>query len=164
MSSNLVIWGLYSSLSVSVATGVGVVSGVIPIDRLTGALGWNQPAEVAKPVALAAVPEPKKDVLQEPEKPVAKAPAFDLRRVEKDGSVLVAGSAEPNAEVELRKADGTILGTTTAGDNGDFVIAWEDSRDRIQFQTYNSSGNEVARNEIDFDSFDSSCFCLSFSG
>ncbi|MGB8817071.1 MAG: Ig-like domain-containing protein [Rhizobiaceae bacterium] len=49
------------------------------------------------------------------------APTFDVLRVEPDGSVLIAGKASENAQVEvLSGAD--ILGSTKAEANGDFAI------------------------------------------
>ena len=49
------------------------------------------------------------------------APTFDVLRVEPDGSVLIAGKAGENAQVEvLSGAD--ILGATKAEANGDFAI------------------------------------------
>ncbi|MEM0898594.1 MAG: LysM peptidoglycan-binding domain-containing protein [Pseudomonadota bacterium] len=49
------------------------------------------------------------------------APTFDLLRVEPDGSVLIAGQALPEANVEvLTGAD--VLGQAAAETNGDFVI------------------------------------------
>lgn len=49
-------------------------------------------------------------------------PRFDVLRVEQDGSIVVAGNAAPNSRVELRRGDGTIVGSTTANATGDFVI------------------------------------------
>ena len=51
--------------------------------------------------------------------------AFDVLRVEKDGSVVVAGRAAPNSNVELRAGDGTIIGSGRSGAAGDFVIVPE---------------------------------------
>lgn len=47
--------------------------------------------------------------------------AFDIARVEPDGSALVAGRATPNSTVELRD-DGKVIGTVSSGPTGQFVI------------------------------------------
>ena len=52
-------------------------------------------------------------------------PSFDLLRVEPDGSVLVAGKAGSKALIELLAGE-TVLGSTTAGEEGDFVIVLDD--------------------------------------
>jgi len=49
-------------------------------------------------------------------------PAFDVLRVEKDGSTVVAGRAAPNSTIELRAGDGLLIGSGRAGTSGDFVI------------------------------------------
>lgn len=48
-------------------------------------------------------------------------PLLGLVRVEPDGSLVVAGSAEPNAEIEIY-ANGELLGRTTAESSGDWVF------------------------------------------
>ena len=57
--------------------------------------------------------------------PAAKAedksiPTFDIVRVERDGSTVVAGRALPGAEVSV-KANGEVVGTATADSNGEWV-------------------------------------------
>ncbi|KAA1177912.1 LysM peptidoglycan-binding domain-containing protein [Rhizobium tropici] len=47
-------------------------------------------------------------------------PSFDVLRVEPDGSTVIAGSAEPNAKLEI--VDGEkVVTTTNVGPSGDFV-------------------------------------------
>lgn len=89
---------------------------------------------------LAAVPQPdaatKAERLPAPEQaatpakpsdkqtPAAKAPvvpAFDVVRVEPDGSVVVAGKAEPEASVEMLAGE-RVIGTAKADASGDFAI------------------------------------------
>jgi nucleoid-associated protein YgaU len=56
-----------------------------------------------------------------PATPATSSPSFDIVRVERDGSVLVAGKASPNARVEV--VNGTfVIGKTMAGSDGDFVV------------------------------------------
>ena len=88
--------------------------------------GSNSPkkldeVEVAK-LAVKLQPEPtKKEPVITP--PVI-IPSFDLLRVEKDGSTLIAGRAQPDSTIEI--FDGVIIvATTEAGSNGDFVAILE---------------------------------------
>lgn len=47
-------------------------------------------------------------------------PTFDIVRVERDGSAVVAGRALPGAKVEI-KANGEVVATATADDRGEWV-------------------------------------------
>ena len=47
-------------------------------------------------------------------------PTFDIVRVERDGSTVVAGRALPGAKVSI-KANGAVVGTATADENGEWV-------------------------------------------
>ncbi|WP_163271569.1 LysM peptidoglycan-binding domain-containing protein [Chelativorans alearense] len=58
----------------------------------------------------AAAPKPENVVV----------PSFDVLRVERDGSMVVAGRAAPGAEVEVLSGS-TLLATTEAGPSGDFA-------------------------------------------
>lgn len=49
------------------------------------------------------------------------APTFDVLRVEPDGSVLIAGNAGADAQVEVMSG-AEVLGVSKAGTNGDFAI------------------------------------------
>lgn len=49
------------------------------------------------------------------------APSFDIVRVERSGSAVVAGRAEPGAEVELRR-NGEVIGRTKADSRGEWVL------------------------------------------
>ncbi|TKB10929.1 MAG: LysM peptidoglycan-binding domain-containing protein [Mesorhizobium sp.] len=52
-------------------------------------------------------------------------PTFDVVRVEGNGSIVVAGSAAPNAKVEILNG-GAVLGSTDAGPDGAFAIVLDD--------------------------------------
>ncbi|MGO4354082.1 LysM peptidoglycan-binding domain-containing protein [Rhizobium sp. RAF36] len=49
-----------------------------------------------------------------------KVPAFDVLRVEPDGSTVIAGSAEPNGKLEVVDGD-KVVTTTDVGPSGDFA-------------------------------------------
>lgn len=73
-------------------------------------------AEPAKPAAEAAAPSPAV-----PAVPAPGVPAFDVVRVEPDGSVVIAGQAPPQALVELL-AGAAVIGGAKADAIGDFAI------------------------------------------
>lgn len=87
--------------------------------------------EAAKPAENAAVNEtkpqeaapvePAGQAEAAPAEAQNKTPVFDILRVEPDGSVVIAGKALPNADVEV-VAGATVVGKARAGANGDFAI------------------------------------------
>ena len=65
--------------------------------------------------ALTGQPAPETDAAAKP-----RLPSFDVLRVEPDGSTVIAGSAEPNAKLEI--VDGEkVVTTTNVGPSGDFA-------------------------------------------
>jgi nucleoid-associated protein YgaU len=69
---------------------------------------------MAEPPAAELKPEPK-----------VEAPAFDLVRVEADGSIVIAGHAAPNAKVEAIIGS-RVIGSAIAGPGGDFAIVLDE--------------------------------------
>jgi nucleoid-associated protein YgaU len=69
------------------------------------------PAAIAEPPAAAAEPAEKTNVI----------PSFDTVRVEPTGEALIAGRAEPGAEVVV-KFNGLAVGTAVANADGAFVV------------------------------------------
>ncbi|MEO9340546.1 Ig-like domain-containing protein [Mesorhizobium sp. SB112] len=125
--------------ALAAATGVAYFAGMF--DR--GSTPQTAPMAAA-PEAPAATPQPA------PETPAAAAsaentesqpsqgeqpaagtaprlvvPSFDVVRVEPNGSMVVAGKAAPDAKVEIVNG-ATVIGTATAGQDGDFAIVLED--------------------------------------
>lgn len=98
-----------------------------------------QPAPADKPEAKTeAAPEGKTEAAPEvktetpaetkpaePEKQAATqavtVPVFDVLRLESNGSLVIAGKAAPNSQVDLLSKT-RVLGSTKAGENGDFAI------------------------------------------
>ncbi|MFM2356502.1 MAG: hypothetical protein RLZZ528_2238 [Pseudomonadota bacterium] len=72
------------------------------------------PAAEPEPVAEAAPAEPAEETTE------AAAPAFDTVRAEGDGSVVLAGTAEPGASVTVM-VDGAEAGSATADASGKFA-------------------------------------------
>ena len=103
-------------------TGATAVGGFVAYDRYQN----NQKTEIAK-LAEPAIQVPKAPKADAAKKIVEEklasplVPTFDIVRVEKDGSMLVAGQAEPNSDITLMNGDQSI-GTAKADDAGAFVI------------------------------------------
>lgn len=53
--------------------------------------------------------------------PQVETPVFDILRVDRDGSVVIAGKAAANSNVEV-VAGARVVGTAKAGSNGDFAV------------------------------------------
>jgi nucleoid-associated protein YgaU len=96
------------------------------------AVAEEKPGEVREATA-GAEPEEKTtakaspggDVAAPAEMPTdtaaAAAPSFDTVRIEKTGEAVIAGRADPGAEVSV-KLNGETIGTTTANPDGAFVL------------------------------------------
>lgn len=78
----------------------------------------------AKPQA-AQSEEPAKQADAAPAEQPNKTPVFDLLRVEPDGSVVIAGKALPNADVEV-VAGANVVGKAKAGATGDFAVVLDE--------------------------------------
>ena len=82
------------------------------------------PAEPAASPETSADPEPTPETSPEisPESSVepAASPSFDVVRISPEGSAVIAGRAEPGAEVEIIE-DGAVIATVTADERGEWV-------------------------------------------
>ena len=76
--------------------------------------------KTARNGAAPAIPAPSAPAV--PDAVEATLPNFDVLRVEKDGSTVIAGGASPKAKVEVMDGD-KVIGSATAGPSGDFAIA-----------------------------------------
>ncbi|MET3591048.1 nucleoid-associated protein YgaU [Mesorhizobium shonense] len=102
-----------------------------PADTMAPANNTMAPANKMAPANNAMAPA-NKATAPAASAPAAQAPAagpvlptFDVVRVEGNGSIVVAGSAAPNAKVEILNG-GTVLGSTDAGPDGAFAIVLDD--------------------------------------
>ena len=87
----------------------------------------DQPAPespATPPAAVETDPQPGDPSTTE-KQPRLTPPTFDLLRVEPDGSMLIAGNATAGATIEVVTED-TVLGTSDAGAEGDFVVVLDD--------------------------------------
>ncbi|WP_454848857.1 LysM peptidoglycan-binding domain-containing protein [Rhizobium binxianense] len=90
---------------------------------LTGAPEPDAPPAGQQPAASAAPGAPPQAATAETQGP--RLPAFDVLRVEPDGSTVIAGSAEPNTKLEV--LDGNkVVTTTDVGPTGDFAAVLDD--------------------------------------
>ncbi len=78
-------------------------------------------AEAEPGTGSEAGPDASGDPATTPKTDRLASPVFDLLRVEPDGSVLIAGKAGANAQVEVLAGD-AVLGKASAGTGGDFVV------------------------------------------
>ncbi len=103
-----------------------------PLDRDDSAS--NTTATIPEPVAPDAVTDQIEPNTRQPtaivmapqvsEAAGIAAPQFDLVRVDKSGSTVVAGRAEPNTEVAILQ-NGQTVATVTASSRGEFVALFE---------------------------------------
>lgn len=89
-----------------------------------------EPAE--KQLDAKATPESSKSEAQElqealspPPKPGDGAPAFDVARIDPDGTSVFAGRAEPNSSVTIA-ADGKEIGTVQANESGEWTFTTDE--------------------------------------
>jgi nucleoid-associated protein YgaU len=113
-NNKLLAWLLAGGTAVGAAAGGGFYFSQQPADPQPAALVTPEPA--TKPAeTTTTAPETKTASLS------AAMPRFDILRVEKDGSTVVAGSAAPGSKVELMSGD-TVVASAMAGPGGDFAL------------------------------------------
>ena len=107
-----------AAVTVALTTGFNPFAPATP-EQPVQALAQPQPekaeTETSKPAEVPAAPK-----IEAPAAAIT-APVFGVVRVEPDGSLVVAGTAAPNASVQLL-AGTRDLGTVKAGAEGDFAI------------------------------------------
>lgn len=105
---------------------VGLVAGFVLIGvaasgtRLFSLLSPDAPPPASTPAPVAALPAPAVPASPAPAAPEG-TPAFDVLRVEPDGSNVVAGRTRPGAEVALMR-DGRPFASATADAAGNFAL------------------------------------------
>jgi nucleoid-associated protein YgaU len=102
----------------------------VPEAPKTDRPGAEAPAAPKAPEAETAPAAPKEEVVAkaEPGEPAAPAPVvptFDLVRVEKDGSVVVAGKCGPEWDVDVVEGV-NVLGGSKSDTGGDFAVVLND--------------------------------------
>ncbi|GAA4181756.1 LysM peptidoglycan-binding domain-containing protein [Shinella granuli] len=89
------------------------------------AAGSDEPADGTAGEAATATQEVAK-VETTPADPAAGwvTPAFDLLRVEPDGSTVIAGRGQPNTKLEIKNGE-TVVATADIGPSGDFAAVFD---------------------------------------
>ncbi len=92
-------------------------------DASPAAVEQSAEGEAAQDVAALS---PEASAARPDAPPPVIAPTFDLVRVEPDGSIVIAGHAAPNANVEA-VIGSRVIGTAAAGPDGAFAIVLDDA-------------------------------------
>lgn len=112
--------------------GLAIIAGALALYWSARTPEQTRPSPVPEAAAPATETAPSAPAQAVSEKPAEAAPevkeqaadvmpVFDILRVEPDGSVVIAGKATANADVEV-VAGSTVLGKTKAGATGDFAV------------------------------------------
>lgn len=88
-------------------------------ETTTAAAQPEQPAATTQETTVAPAEQPASNAAAEPE-----VPTFDTVNIQKTGEAVIAGRAEPGADVVV-KLDGKEIGKTTANADGAFVVVPE---------------------------------------
>ncbi len=77
--------------------------------------------------SVASLPDASEQVAEPVQEPSAILPRFEVLRVEKDGSTVIAGIAQPDSRIEIMDAadSNRIIGEGTALASGDYAIVLE---------------------------------------
>ncbi|TDW27829.1 LysM domain-containing protein [Rhizobium azibense] len=81
----------------------------------------------------------------------SKLPAFDVLRVEPDGSTVIAGSATPNSKLEIMDGD-KVVTTTNVGPTGDFAAVLDNplppGDHQLVLKTTGKDGKSLTSEEV----------------
>ncbi len=107
-------------------TVIIVVTAAIIVSVLFAArvLKWGQekaPPTAETPAATAPAETPKPPAEAEKKNQKRIVPTFDVVRISREGTGVIAGRSSPDADVQV-KADGTVIGTATANSKGEWVV------------------------------------------
>lgn len=87
-------------------------------------LAPEQPRDIFSEQPAEAPPPPREAPAEEAEAPGEIKPSFDVVRVTRGGTGVIAGRAAPGAEVEIL-ADREVIGKVRADDRGEWVLIFE---------------------------------------
>ncbi len=133
---------LFVAGGVVAATGTAYYTGLLDpllgrdaavVATLPGQTQPPQQQQTPEATAQPAAPQPDPTTEADKKQDRLVVPTFDLLRVEPDGSVVIAGKAAPDARVEVLLGD-TILSTSNAGPEGDFVAVFDKPLDPGDYQ------------------------------
>jgi nucleoid-associated protein YgaU len=99
--------------------------GAAPADAATAPATGAPDDTGAQPPATQQPAAQMPDVEAPVGEPTVRAPAFDLVRVEADGSIVIAGNAAAKAKVEA-VIGSRVIGSAVAGDDGGFAIVLDE--------------------------------------
>lgn len=90
------------------------------IAGLATAMGLSSLTDMASTTAPAAEPAKPADGTAAPATAAANTPTFDIVRVEKDGSMVVAGLGQPGSKIQIMNGE-TVISSTEVDKDGNFV-------------------------------------------
>ena len=95
-----------------------VIAGIVAIVAAIAVSWWNKHTEDATPPATASVERPTAPAATQP---AVVPPSFDIVRINPQGEAVIAGRAEPRAEVVILDG-GKEIGRVIADDRGEWVF------------------------------------------
>ncbi|MEE8274275.1 MAG: LysM peptidoglycan-binding domain-containing protein [Alphaproteobacteria bacterium] len=114
--------------SVAPAAGGQTAALAVTVDETTGVAEPAPEREKATESVTAALPSatPEPEATAEPEpasipETVAEPPTFDIVRVSPEGMAIIAGRAEPGADITVREGE-TVVAVTKADERGEWVV------------------------------------------
>lgn len=106
-------------------TAILFIIGIIAVAAgLCYVLAPQQPRDWFAERPAETPPPPREPTAPESPAPAEIKPSFDVVRVTRGGTGVIAGRAAPNAEVEIQ-ADGQVIGKVRADDRGEWVLIFE---------------------------------------
>lgn len=134
-----------------IAVSALVIIGAIVAFQLSGGKNPFETAEAPPPAPPPAQETPQQAPAPEQAKPEVIAPSFDVVRVSREGTGVIAGRAAPNAEVTVLAND-QVIGRVTANRNGEWVLIFEEPLQtgtvELALKARNGSAAPVDSNDI----------------
>lgn len=115
------------NIVIIVASGLVIVAAILAFQFLNGRDEGPETAALPPPVA---APAEDSGALPPPEdtQPEIITPSFDVVRVSREGTGVIAGRAQPDSDVTVL-ANGEVIGRVTANRNGEWVLIFEEPLD-----------------------------------
>jgi nucleoid-associated protein YgaU len=138
------------NIVIIVASGLVIVAAILGFQFLNGRDEATETVAVPPPAA-APAEEPKALPPPEDTQPQVIAPSFDVVRVSREGTGVIAGRAQPDSEVTVLAND-KVIGRVTANRNGEWVLIFQEPLDtgtvEISLKARKGSAAPIDSNDI----------------